>query len=158
LKKQIVLGLAAALMLASAFLLSNQVTILFVYGIGNPDSYGNVIVWMTVEQWDGDSWEILLNQTTATSWSQRVVDNQPVRFQVKWRLNNTLATSTSQAVSYTKVLMNITSSWTNVELNNTSSSSDASWYYGVELGTWNQTGKPAAGVTYNVATRYEAYY
>jgi len=54
--------------------------------------------------------------------------------------------------------MNITGIWTNQELTNVASSSDLNFYYGVERGVWNQTGYPQAGVTYDVTTRYEAYY
>lgn len=134
-------------------------SILRVGAIGNPDEYGNCICWHTVEQWNGSAWVILLNYTSASEWSQRVVDNMPIRFQVQWRLNNTLADSEAQAVEYTKILMNITTGiWENTELNNTSTSSDANYYYGVELGTWNQTGYPQAGVTYDVSTKYQAYY
>lgn len=129
-----------------------------VFAYGTPDSYNNTIIWHTVEQWNGTSWVILQNVTTASSWTQTVVDSQPIRFQVKWQLNNTLASDEVEAVSYTKMLMNITGIWTNQEFNNTASSSDATYYFGVELGTWNQTGKPESGLTYNVATRYEAYY
>lgn len=152
--------LVLLVILFGAFLVFNKSEPTFlVYAIGTPDAYGNVIMWHTIEQWNGSAWVILKNVTTASSWIQRVADSTPTRFQIKWRLNNTLASGTSQAVSYTKVLMNITSGiWTNKELNNTSSSSDASYYYGVELGTWNVTGKPVSGTTYNVTTRYEAYY
>jgi len=133
-------------------------TLVKVSAIGNPDTYGNAIVWLTVEQWDGVSWDVLLNHSTAINWTVRVEDDTPTRFQVKWRLNNTLANSIAQAVEYTRVLMNITGIWTNKELTNVASSSDPNFYYGVERGVWNQTGYPQAGMTYDVTTRYEAYY
>lgn len=145
--------------LSASLILSQTDTLLLVKAIGTPDAYGNVIVWHTIEQWNGTAWVILQNVTTSTAWTQRVVDSQPIRFQVKWRLNNTLAGSEAEAVTYTRVKMNITVGiWDNKAFNNTSTSSDASYYYGVELGTWNVTGQPVAGTTYNVATRYEAYY
>jgi len=132
-----------------------------VRAIGTPDAYGNVIMNLTIHQWDGDSWELLQTVTTDTNWTQRVVDSQPINITVCWRLNNTLASSEAEAVSYTRVYINLTDGgtiWNNEEMNNTSSGSDASYYYGYELAHWNQTGLPTSGVTYDVATRYEAYY
>jgi len=140
-------------------LISDQNAHIFVHAIGDPDSYGNVIVWMCIYQHNGSAWNLLQNVTSSSNWTQRVVDSQPINFTVKWRLNDTLATSEAEAVTFTKVTMNISQSvWTNEELNITSTDSDASFYYGIERGHWNQTGMPASGVTYEVATKYEAYY
>lgn len=144
--------------LSCILLWSRSQTDLIVQGLGSPDEYGNCLVWHTVEQWNGSDWIILLNHTSSSNWTERVHHARPTRFQVKWRLNNTLADSESEAIQYTKILMNISTVWTNEELNNTSSSSDATYYYGIELGNWNQTAKPESGVTYEVATKYEAYY
>lgn len=135
-----------------------QQTVIRVYGIGDSDEYGNCICWLCVYQWNGSEWNLLLNHTSSSNWTERVVDSKPINITVKWRLNKTLADSESQAVEYTKVSMNITDVWTNKELNNTSSNSDATYYYGVEVASWNQTGKPESGVTYDVQTKYSAYY
>jgi len=157
-KKLFLTSFAVTILSISLFFSSNHDSIFMVYGIGTPDEYGNVLCWHTVEQYNGTDWVILLNHTTSSDWSQRVEAEKPIRFQIEWRLNNTLAIDEAEAISYTKILMNITGIWTNKELNNTSSRSDETYFYGVELGTWNQTGKPQSGVTYNVQTRYEAYY
>lgn len=150
--------ICALMLLTLSFLFVGNEPCLFVYGLGDPDSYGNVIVWHTVEQWNGSSWIILLNHTTSSNWTVRVAHETPTRFQVKWRLNNTLASSETEAVDYTWIYMNISTIWTNQNLTNTSHSSDANYYYGVELATWNQSGYPASGVTYDVSTKYKAYY
>ena len=130
-----------------------------VKAIGTPDAYGNVIMNLTIHQWDGDSWELLQTVETDTNWTQRVVDSQPINITVCWRLNITLADDITEARAYTRVYINITTIWTNNEMNATGSvTSDVDYYYGYELAYWNQTGNPESGVTYNVATRYEAYY
>jgi len=137
----------------------DNTTYLFVLGIGTPDAYNNVIMNLTIHQWNGSIWNLLQTVSTDTNWTQRVVDSQPINITVCWRLNNTLASSTNEAQSYTRVLMNLTGIWTDEELNATGSvTSDANYYYGYEFAYWNQTGYPQAGVTYDVATRYDAYY
>lgn len=157
LKKLLVV--ASILLLASSLLvLSSTHTDLRVAAIGTPDAYGNVIMYLAVYQHNGTHWVLLLNHTSDSNWTQRVEDSDPINITVKWRLNNTLAASEAQAVSYTRVLMNISTVWTNEELNNTSTDSDATYYYGIEEAHWNHTGKPEAAVDYDVATKYEAYY
>ena len=153
-------GVVGCVLLALAGLLAcTHVCVIEVYGIGTPDAYGNVICWLCVYQYNGTAWNLLLNHTTDSNWTQRVVHSQPINITVQWRLNNTLADDAAEARSFTRVYMNLTGVWTNEELNATGSvTSDASYYYGVELAYWNQTGKPTTGVTYDVATRYEAYY
>ena len=130
-----------------------------VKAIGTPDAYGNVIMNLTIHQWNGTLWELLQTVTTDTNWTQRVVDSQPINITICWRLNKTLASTTTLARTYTRVYINISTIWTNNEMNYTGSvSSDATYYYGYERAYWNQTGKPESGVTYDVATKYEAYY
>lgn len=147
------------LILTFSILLIEHHSIIFVQAIGTPDSYGNVIMNMTIHQWNGSNWELLQTVTTDTNWTQRVVDSQPINFTVCWRLNKTLASDSTEAQDYTKVSMNISTIWTDEELNATGSvSSDATYWYGYELAHWNQTGKPESGVTYEVTTKYEAYY
>lgn len=129
-----------------------------VKGIGSPDAYGNVIEWLCVYQWNGTVYNLLLNVTSNATWSQRVQDSLAINLTMKLRLNITFASDNSEAISYTKILCNISTIWTNEEFNNTAISSDASYYYLTEEGHWNQTGYPQSGTDYDVETRYEAYY
>jgi hypothetical protein len=90
-----------------------------------------------------------------------VHDSWPTNFTVGIQINSTLASSTAEAISYTRVYMNITdggSIWNNVELNNTACELSGSYYYLTEQGHWNATGKPVAGVTYACSVLYQAYY
>jgi len=124
------------------------------------DSYGNDINYVEVWQWNGSAY-VLKHNFTSSGGSTRVNDGQVVKFVVSIKLNDTLASSNTEAVDYTKVLMNITdggSIWTNEELNNTAVSSSGGFYWLKEEGIWNQTGYPQAGVTYTCDILYQAYY
>lgn len=158
-KKKAFFLLISLISLIVIYRLQNQESLLYVYAIGNPDSYGNVIMWLTVNQWNGTEYIQLLNHTTSDNWSVRVVENQSINITVAWRLNKTLASDETEARDYTRIFINLTDVWVNEEMNATGSiDSDASYWYGLELAHWNQTGKPESGVSYDVATRYEAYY
>jgi hypothetical protein len=98
---------------------------------------------------------------TSSGESIRVVDSLPLKFYVGISFNSTYASSSSEAISFTRVYMNISDSgsiWVNEELNNTSCVLSGDYYYLEELAAWNQTGKPESGITYAFSTRYEGYY
>jgi len=121
------------------------------------DSYGNDINFIEVWQYNGTDY-ILLANFTSSGGSVRVHDNWVINFTVGIRFNSTLASSTAEAISYTRVYMNITGIWINVELNNTSCTLIGNYYYLTEQGHWNQTGYPEAGVTYTCSIVYQGYY
>ena len=124
------------------------------------DSYGNDINFIEVWQYNGTNWNLLAN-FTVTGGSVRVHDSWAINFTIGIQINNTLVSSVSDAIAYTRVYMNITNGgtvWNNAELNNTSCSLVGSYYYLTEQGHWNQTAKPVAGVTYACSILYQAYY
>jgi len=130
---------------------------------GSPDSYGNQINYIEIWQWNVSSYELLVN-FTSSGGSVRVKDSTVTKFIVGIQFNSTLASSTNQAIEYTKVLMNITddttplAEWNNRELNNTSCSLVGNFYLLKEQGIWNITGYPISGVTYTCTPKYRAYY
>jgi hypothetical protein len=127
------------------------------YTVFAVDSYGNDINFIEVWQYNGTGYVLLAN-FTSSGGSVRVHDSWVINFTIGIRFNSTLASSTSEAISYTRVYMNITGIWTNVELNNTSCTLIGSYYYLTEQGHWNQTGYPQAGVTYECSVLYQGYY
>jgi hypothetical protein len=116
------------------------------------DSYGHDIKY--IEVWEGD---MLKANFTASGGSVRINASNTITFNVSICLNSTLASSTSEAVSYTAVYMNITGIWTNVELNNTSVVLNGSFYYLIEKGVLN-AGTLTEGQTYDCSVLYKAYY
>ena len=124
------------------------------------DAYGNDINYVEIWQYNGTTW-ILKANFTSSGGSVRINNNQQVKFNVGIRLNSTLASSSDEAISYTRVYMNITYDgtfvWQNVELNNTSCQLVGNFYYLIETGTWS-TNLPIAGKTYACTILYQAYY
>lgn len=128
------------------------------------DSYGNDIISIEIWQYNFTNWNLIAN-FTSSGGSVRVHDSWAINLTVQIRLNETLATSKSEAISYTKVFVNITYGdiptyvWTNKELNNTSCTGPTGgFYYLKEQGHWNETGKPESGITYACSTQFKAYY
>jgi hypothetical protein len=152
--------LIATLSLCLTLLVTLAPSFPFVTLVFAADSYGNNINYVEVWQYNGTGWALLAN-FTATGGSVRVHDGWPTNFTVGIQLNSTLATSTAEAISYTRVYMNITDGgtiWNNVELNNTACSLSGSYYLLTEQGYWNTTGQPVTGVTYACSILYQAYY
>lgn len=121
------------------------------------DSYGNDIVWVAVYQGG-----VLKANFTASGGSARIDAGIQVDFVVYIKFNASLATSQSEAVSYTKVVMNITYNsnfvWQNKELNNTSVSGPSGGFYWLkEVGNWTSN-LPQAGATYTCTVKYQGYY
>jgi hypothetical protein len=106
------------------------------------DSYGNDINWVAVYQWNGTAYVLRWN-ITSSGVTYRITDNQTTKFVVNIKFSSTLASSTVEAISYTRVYMNITDGgtvWLNEELNNTSCTLVGSFYILNENGVWNSTG------------------
>jgi hypothetical protein len=135
-----------------ALMMPRNFTNLYVYG-SPADSYGNDILY--IEVWEGNTLKV--NITTSSGVSVRVNASNTITFNVSICLNSTLASSTSEAVSYTAVYMNVTGVWTNVELNNTSVVLSGNFYYLVEKGVLN-AGTLTEGQSYDCSVLYKAYY
>jgi len=153
---------------------------LIVYASGTPDSYGDRIVSLCLQYWNGTAWvyftdgytydgdihEFPGDVTTAHEYVSgqiwwRVPDNTPLKFRVATQLNYSFASSTSDAVSKTKVYINITSSGyslTNQLFGDAVGIDRTTYWIVVSLYTWNVTGQPFAGNSYDIVIRYEAYY
>lgn len=161
-KKLILVAVMIAVLFAGALgRIDPQYTLLhFVWAA---DSYGNDIISIEVWQYNTTNWNLLAN-LTSSGGSVRVHDSWEINFTVQIKFNDTLAASTSEAIDYTNVTMNITHGtgptydWTNVELNNTSCQDIGNFYFLKEQGHWHETGKPQEGITYECAVLFKGYY
>ena len=116
------------------------------------DSYGDDINY--IEVWEGDT---LKANFTSSGGTVKVNASKLIRFVVGIQFNSSLAGSSQEAIDYTRVYMNITGVWTNVELNNTACQHSGSWYYLKEEG--NLTANTLnEGETYECAVLYQGYY
>ena len=133
----------------------------FIHLVYASDSYGNDINSIEVWQWNDSAYNLKAN-FTSTGGSVRVHDGWVINFTVSIKMNNTLVSSTSEAIDYTRVYMNITYNsnfiWNNIELNNTSCELIGNFYYLKEQGHWNQTDYPQSGITYECSVLYQGYY
>lgn len=147
--------LIAFILVATIFLRSQTFLVLAA------DAYGDQINYVEVWQWNGTAYVLRAN-FTSTGQSVRVEDNHVIKFVVSIKFNSTFASSQAEAISYTRVYMNITNGgtiWNNEELNNTECTGPTgNFYYLKEEGIWNSTGKPVAGVTYACSIVYQGYY
>ena len=155
-KKQIGIGIVLiGILLSVALVFPNGTFIRLAWAA---DAYGNDIQFVEIHQYNGTDWNLVEN-FTSSGGSCRVHDGWPTNFSVSIKFNSTFASSTAEAISYTRVYMNISESvWTNEELNNTACSLVGSFYILEEQGHWNQTGKPESGVTYECSVLYQGYY
>lgn len=125
----------------------------------NPDSHGNRIESLKVYQNKTGSFDWVATIDTGNYTSDMTVEidaNYPTFFAVAVRINNTLASSTDDAKSKTRVYLNISEGvYTNEDLTAVSSDPGGDWYYVVyQCDPWT----PTTDTLYNCAVRYEAYY
>jgi len=116
------------------------------------DSYGNDINY--IEVWEGDT---LKANFTSSGGTVKVNASKQIKFVVSIKFNSSLASSDTEAVDYTKVLMNITGIWTNEELNNTSVVQSGDFYFLKEEGVL-ASDTLSEGETYECAVLYQGYY
>ena len=135
-----------------ACLIITQLPLPQYYTVLAVDSYGNDINY--IEVWEGDT---LKANFTSSGGTVRVNASKLIRFVVGIQFNDTLASSTAEAIDYTRVYMNITGVWTNMELNNTSCQLSGSWYYLKEEGNLT-AGTLSEGETYECSVLYQGYY
>ena len=116
------------------------------------DSYGDDINY--IEVWEGDT---LKANFTSSGGTVKVNASKQIKFVVSIKFNSSLASSNTEAVDYTKVLMNITGIWTNEELNNTSVVQSGDFYFLKEEGIL-ASDTLSEGETYECAVLYQGYY
>jgi len=140
-----------AILLTLPFL-KNHVTILYFAYASPEDAYGNDITH--VEVWEDD---VLKANYTSSGGSVQVDASKTIKFIVGIKFNSTLASSESEAISYTQILMNITGIWINKELNNTSCTLANGFYWLKEEGILSPN-ILSEGQTYGCSVLYKAYY
>jgi len=152
----LILSVALILIILMAVLPGSPFTVLVF-----ADSYSNDINNIEVWQYNGSAWNLLANFTTSGG-SVRIHDGYETSFIVQVKLNTSLASSASEAHSYTRVNMSITDGGTiwpiSTMLNDsgTPSSSGGFWYV-KKLGNWTSS-LPSPGVTYSCNATFQAYY
>jgi hypothetical protein len=161
--KKIIVLIAVSLILILVFALfsMNNFTVINIVYASPADSYGNDILFIEVWQWNGTAYALKHN-ITSSGGSYRINDNCATRFNVTVRFNATLASSQSEAVSFTRVYMNITDGgtiWNNQLLTNVAVRGPTGGFYILtKQATWNSTGYPVAGTTYTISALYQGYY
>ena len=122
------------------------------------DAHGDDINFIEVWQWNTSDYVLKAN-FTSIGGSCLVDDDEAIKVIVSIKFNDTLASSEAEAISYTRLYMNISEGiWTNKELNNTSCLHSGAFYWLKENGIWNQTGKPQWGITYECSVLYQGKY
>jgi len=161
-----------AMLFVSAFLtvilllaLTNIVdrAILGVYASGTPDAYGDRIFEVSV--WQNNIMKGNITYDNYTLGVQVKVDAlTTTRFNCTVKLNSTFASSTAEAMTNTRVYINITYTNGTVIISTTEMTDYAAtgptgdYYYVKSYYTWDDsTHHPIAGVTYYVWFSYEVY-
>lgn len=125
------------------------------------DIYSNNINNIEVWQYNGSAWNLVVNFSTSGG-SERIHDGWATSFIVQVKLNTSLASSASEAHSYTRVNMSIIDGGTvwpiTTMLNDTGTpSSSGGFWYVKKLGNWTSS-LPSPGVTYSCNATFQAYY
>lgn len=168
------------------YMLPHQSMVTMVFATGTPDSYGNRILSLSIQQWNGsayvwieheitwdgsntfDGWWINFTSNpvryTYTDGVQlKVEDSKPTKFWIFTCLNKTLANDGDDAVTLVRAYINITSetySLTNQQFTIVKYGGEGStnYYWQKNYYVWNVTGHPQATVSYDVTIKYQAYY
>ena len=150
--KHLSLTIPLILIVLISLLMQDNSTIFYFAYASPEDAYGNDITH--VEVWEDD---VLKANYTSSGGSLRVNASKTIKFVVGIKFNSTLASSESEAISYTQVLMNITGIWNNQELNNTSCTLSNGFYWLKEQGILAPN-TLTEGQTYDYSVLYKAYY
>jgi hypothetical protein len=152
--KRRILTLACFAVLVLALLMIPQKwTFLHVVYASPGDAYGNDIKF--IEVWEGNT---LKANFTASGGSVRVNASKAITFNVTIWFNNTLASSQSEAVSYTRVYLNITGVVTNAELANVKVSGPTGGFYILVERYVVAAGTLSEGQNYECTFKYQGYY
>jgi hypothetical protein len=117
------------------------------------DAYGNDIKF--IEVWEGS---VLKANFTTSGGSVRINASKTITFNVTVWFNSTLASSQSEAVSYTRVYLNITGVVTNAELTNVEVSGPVGGFYKLVERYVVAAGTLSEGQTYACSVLYQGYY
>jgi hypothetical protein len=117
------------------------------------DSYGNDILF--IEVWEGST---LKANFTSSGGSVRVNASKTITFNVTVCFNSTLASSQSEAVQYTRVLLNITGIVTNAELTNVKVTGPVGGFYYLTEQYIIAANTLTEGQTYACSFKYQGYY
>jgi hypothetical protein len=131
-----------------------------IHMVWGSDAYGNDILWLAVDQWNGSMWVHRANWT-ASGGTTKVANSQPVRFTTEVRFHTSLATNLTEANSYIQVKMNLTVGiYNNQSLAYMANMSfvGGSYYFLVYRVIWNVAGQPVGATTYNGQLKYHGYY
>jgi len=156
-KKQIAISATILAMVLTLALLAVPQSPLLTVHLAYADALDNDINAIYIYQ----PIDTALDTQVATNQSYRIVGAVNMSFIVEIQLNDTLAVSTGEAISYTKVTMNITEGvnaiLTNEELTNINCTHLGDYYILYETTQWVSS-LPEDGKTYVCAIKYEAYY
>jgi hypothetical protein len=151
------IGSVALILIILIALLPGSPFILLVFADTYNDDINNIEVW----QYNGSAWNLLANFTTSGG-SVRIHDGYQTSFIVQVKLNTSLASSASEAQSFTMSNMSILNGGTiwpiSTMLNDTGTpSSSGGFWYVKKLGNWTSS-LPSPGVTYSCNATFQAYY
>ena len=165
-KKTLVVLIVLLLTSALLFAVEKRDSILLVYGVGTPDSYGNRIQNMTIYQWNGTIWiqmgvvTTYDNYTYPPRYHYTLNSSQQTMFNITVYLNQSLASSASDAAAnhtLVRATLSGVTGWSSRALQIGVNGTVGANYYSVEFfDTW--TSGPAQGGVYNLDVLYEALY
>ena len=160
-KTKIILTLLALTLILSVvfavWLNQTNLAHLKVYAAGNPDAHGNKIQYCYI--YENGSWlETISTSNYTQGQTIDVESNVPVYLVFRVYLNNTFADDSDDAVSKTRVYLNVTGEYINENLASSGNGTDGSFYY-VDYGSSSTSNwTTATDTTYTVDARFDAYY
>jgi len=151
--KKLIFGIFLIILLMSIMVFVNDNFVVLHVFASPGDAYGNDIKF--IEVWEGS---VLKANFTASGGSVRVNASKAITFNVTIWFNSTLASSQSEAVSYTRVYLNITGVVTNAELANVKVSGPVGGYYILVERYVVAAGTLSEGQSYECTFKYQGYY
>jgi hypothetical protein len=148
-----IITVSLILILVFALFSVNNFTVINVVYASPADSYGNDILY--IEVWEGST---LKANFTSSGGSVMVNASKTVTFNVTVCFNSTLASSQSEAVQYTRVLLNITGIVTNAELTNVKVVGPVGGFYYLTERYIIAANTLTEGQTYACSFKYQGYY
>jgi len=151
--KRLIFGISLIVLLMSIMFSANDNFVVLRVYASPGDAYGNDIKF--IEVWEGS---VLKANFSASGGSVRVNASKAITFNVTVWFNSTLASSQSEAVSYTRVYLNITGVVTNAELSNVKVSGPVGGFYILVEQYVVAAGTLSEGQSYACTFKYQGYY